>query len=468
MDPYECLYREADLPDGACASFLADPFVDRVVRSLRANVVPSTPRRVTSLVVRNEAIFAEGLESRAWAWRTLLWDGDSPRRFLGFIDRRHEDLVTSLKRAYGDQVPTVCECCTMLPQQLRMAGYRTIEGPYSAYYGMSPVNVTPLVFPHELVGGACAHSALHTALLLMSPHGARPLGPLEIGLIACGAATEDEASLQTGGLRPAEIEAVLNHPDTGVAALLEFVPGHWSGRALGHLLCECVRNELPVIVGVDYNEWIRQARALQEVDAERDPYDREGDGGHASIIVGYRGASGADEMRLLFMDTVLGPWVTMSVDGLSSAASQYAGPGEGAASAVVIVPVPYGVRALPSLIMAAAASHIRRFAGAECAPEDLRLTLFGRDEFAHLCERRLVSCTGFAKEWAALYGRPMPEYLWHVRRTDEVGPELVYDATEGAAQDPLVTACPTAFVLFRRHNGKEHIRTWMPQRNRVA
>jgi hypothetical protein len=462
MNTYECLYGTDPLPHAERPNLLKDDSVTRVMRAYDENFDLSTIKLVASFEARNEAVFWQGQYGRLWARRVYVFgkraDKYSERPFLGFFHMRDAGVLKILRQNRRSRIPTVAECYLTLPKRLRDAGYRVLEGPFTTYYGVLPLNVTPMVIPHRLFAGYCAQSAAHTALMLMSPRGARPLGLFDLSLIFSNARELPNVQVKISHLTPSEIATLLCTKEAGIAAIEDVLGGpedpyDWSPEDVFSVLRDCIYSGLPVIVAVDYTQWAQQAQRLQEFNSPVSSIK----GKHAVVLVGYRAGEESGNPSVLFHCSNLGPWIRMDAKGLMEATSPHASLIEPRAICHMVVPVPKDVTLAPSAVTNAACLLLRGGSCDECRPSHFRRTLLSRDEFLGLYASRLrglhPKSMRLANALASHYSEAELAHIWRVEHVRGQPITLFYGANKPSI---FATIQDDRFDLYSRNHTRIH------------
>jgi len=459
MSPYECLYGTDLQDEEKSRDLLKEPSVARVLNAYGQNLALSTPKRVASLEARNEAAFWQGEFGRLWVQRIYVFghpeDRHSVRPFWGFFHLRDEQVLRKLKEVFKGNVPAVAECYLTLPKLLRDAGYRVIEGPYTAFYGVLPLDVTPLVFPHRLLAGHCAQSAAHTALMLMSSRGARPLGLFDLNLIASAADQVPDVLVKNEGLTLDQIARVLRAKETGITALQDLSDNNWTAADLISLLRDCVLSELPLILAVDFKKWVQGVRKYQEINL---PVIE--NSWHAVVLVGYR-ESDRHGTHFLFHDSFLGPWIQMDVDGLIHATRTTRRSNRTASSLChMVIPAPRGVTQPITKVTQAACMTFHGNGCEHCRPAHLKRRLLSREEFIRLYAPHLLTRkrnqSDFVTDLHLRYPENDLQYIWQVVHIKTPEMTLFYN---GGSSSLFAALEDSRFVLYNPDRD-EVVGTW--------
>ncbi len=446
VSAYECLYgRDIDSPtaiEKQNTLVHSDLYIQRVLRAYGTDVVLSPERTAASLEARNEAVFWQGELGRSWVRRIYVFgrkaDPYSESPFWGFFHLRNENALHTLQQKYQGTVPTVAECYLKLPPRLRHAGYQVIAGPFTTYYGVLPVDVTPMVFPHHFFAGHCAHSAVHTTLVLMSSRGARPLGLFDLSLILANAKERPNVPIPVRGLRPQEITRLLQSEETGISALDDEY--EWSPESLEGLLLDCVRSGLPLIVAVDFKTWVRQVKKYQDVPVP-DPIPQEKPC-HAIVLVGGRECNEAGKPKFLFHDSNLGPWIEIDTAGVAAATTAYAPKQDVSCSCRVVLPVPRGVTVAPRRVSEAVCNLLKNDARRSCPhcnPSHLRRTLLSRTEFLTIYEPQLRRRNQISLTRSLNTNYPDLQYVWRVLHKGQPRTVFIIDASSPDGANMVAT-----------------------------
>lgn len=437
MNSYECFYGTDLLSEPQAWDLMQEAFTSRVLRAYGPNLSLSKPKQVASLEARNEAAFWQGEYGRLWVQRIYVFGQPENRRsnrpFWGFFHLHDGKVRRKLEQTYGGVVPTVAECYLTLPKSLRETGYRVIEGPYTAFYGVLPLDVTPLVFPHRLLAGHCAQSAAHTALMLMSARGARPLGLFDLNLLAAAVDNVTNVIVKNEGLSLDQIARVLRARETGITALSDvYRAEEWQEEDLASILRDGVLSALPLILAVDFETWVQSASRHQTIDLNAVPSGR-----HAVVLVGCR-ESAQDEAAFLFHDSVLGPWIQMDIAGLVQATRAYISASveersQSEESAVplchMVIPMPRDVTVRLSVVTQAAWHAFVAAGCEECRPAHMSRKLISRNEFLHLYAPLLRDADPeFNNHIQAHYPESDLKYIWQVRHRESPRITLFYNA----------------------------------------
>jgi len=421
---------------------LQDPTVKSVLRQYEDDCDLFTESaKVASIESRNEAAFWQGRYGRFWMNRYYVFGKSTEFRydtvpFFGFFHVRDTETIRRIKLEHGGDVPSVAECYLSLPQHFRDDGYRVIEGPFTSFYGVLPLDVTPLVFPHQLFAGQCAQSAAHTALLLMSERGARPLGLFDVSLLSTPVVDDGEALVDTeGGLLPDEVRRILKRPETGITGLLEVCKNYgaqvpmsvvqWEPADLETLLRDCVRNRLPLLLSVDFQTWKTSAQNCQSIEAASSEAGR-----HMVVLVGHREKTYHRESGFIFHDSHLGPWIEMDIAGVSAAAKQVDGE-SGIHRYIMVVAAPKHVDVPLSAAYDLACRHYIKLGCTECRPAHLKISLMNRKQFSHFVKKNARSSKAFETEFEQYYPAAELTHVWAVQHEADLTQNEANTRTSG-------------------------------------
>lgn len=472
---YACAYRRDpdSMPTLESQALMKDPYVQRALRAYGKHVELTNSRPAASLEARSEATFWQGRYGRGWFERVMVFGSsvhqDCEAPFFGFFHMRDKATLDALRGSgeAGPDVPTVAECYLTLPPVLRRKGYTAIAGPYTTYYGVLPLEVTPMVFPHKHFAGLCGHSAAHTALLLMSNRGARPLALFELSMLFCGASTRRNAQISARELSLKELATGLRMPETGIKAKEELyrhsrlksqLPSNvddprWMPEDLRAILTDCVASGLPMIVAVDFSTWVKAARKHQSLPV---PQEHERGTRHVVVLVGSRNLTGKpDQPSLLFHDSNLGPWIEVDAEGLAEAATAHLDvAGEKLKEdgfCHMVAPLPTAATCSPLELTSFAMELLQSRGIGTYRPAQLRRVLLTRYEMLDIYYTMMdpKDWDEMKEEYNSRYGDV--NYLWRVRPHDRADLEVFVNATMG--DDALVLYRDGKWVAMGENTG---------------
>lgn len=369
-----------------------DEDLEKVFRAYGTNIELSKAVPCSSLVSRNEAVYWHGELGRFWYKRHYIFERNgynAQKRFIGFIHRRDTEQLKRLRtKIPHSRIPAIAECYLQAPSRLIQSGYHVLSGNFSSYYGVLPLEVTPLVFPHEMLSGWCAHAAIHTALVLMSDRGTVPLPMFDINWVLSGVdgVSDSNADSEIFEKQPDlyQVMSVLRSQEARGNAIEETFP-QFTPFDLATCLTGCIRSRLPVIIGVDFEKWNESVRKYQELPSIKASSPQ---GNHAVVVIGYHTGRNRQDTRFLVHDSFFGPWIEVDTNGLFSATAAYVskqGSIENKSLCNAVVALPEDVTIGPFFVAQTAVKHIRSAFDVECTPANLRLTLLPREQLLGTC-----------------------------------------------------------------------------------
>jgi len=457
----------------------------------------------TSLLARNIAAFWGGEAGRFWVGRYYVFEkhrsptvsADEAGDFLGFFHLSEHVLTQSAESlAAGDAglsigdpqkegVATMgavkdmrpIECYLRAPRAVFEAGFTVIAGPYTTYFGLHAVDVAPLAYGKLDFAGVCAHSAIHTALILMSRFGGRPLGLLELTTLypriqnhldkktdcnePIGPEMEPEDFTFTiDGLSHKETQLMLCTKESGLWSVslvldereLQEGDGEVLSNSANTVLCACIRSGISPIAFIDFPTYQRHVKNEKTGPCPEENTTQQEREGHAVVLVGFRTLSGSrSSIEYLVHDSYLGPWRRILDKDLFKAMEAFVEVQEGEAQApkICVIPLPIEAKLPPDIAVYQATDFIARLLrvvdgvnaySKENIRQSMKLRLVARAEAFSLCrsphfgDSQQQEAQWYLSAWWA-----KADYLWRATYQNSLISIIVYIATPNSASAPL-------------------------------